>query len=128
MQQHSIFMKDEHESCCNIWLFVTPWLLCPWNFPGNNTGVSICFSRGSSQPRDQPPGKPNNTGVGSLRLLQGIFLIQESNQDPLHHRQILYIWSTGSINSFLLTVILYLVNHSTTNWLVIFKKSILFSM
>ena len=44
--------------------------------------------KGSSQPRDQtqvsliagnsllskPPGKPKNTGVGSLSLLQGIFV------------------------------------------------------
>ena len=28
----------------------------------------------------EPPGKPMNTGVGSLSLLQGIFLTQESNQ------------------------------------------------
>ena len=29
-------------------------LLCPWDFPGKNTGVvAISFSRGSSQPRDQ---------------------------------------------------------------------------
>ena len=27
----------------------------------------------------EPPGKPKNTGVGSLFLLQGIFLIQELN-------------------------------------------------
>ena len=62
------------------------------------------FSKGSSQPRDQtqvshiaggffiaePQGKPKNTGVGSLSLLQGIFLTQESNQGPLHCRWILY--------------------------------------
>ena len=37
------------------------------------------------------PGKPKNTGVGSLSLLlQGIFLTQESNRGLLHHRQILY--------------------------------------
>ena len=36
------------------------------------------------------PGKLKNTGVGSLSLLQGIFLTQESNQDLLHCRQILY--------------------------------------
>ena len=54
------------------------------------------FSRGSSQPRDQtqisrnagrfftaePQGKPKNTGVGSLSLLQRIFPTQESNQSP----------------------------------------------
>ena len=30
----------------------------------------------------EPPGKPKNTGVGSLSLLQRIFLIQESNGSP----------------------------------------------
>ena len=61
------------------------------------------FSRGSSQPWDQtqvsriagrlppePQGKPKNTGVGSLSLLQWIFPTQESNWDLLHYRQILY--------------------------------------
>ena len=47
-------------------------------------------SRGSSQPRSptlqgdslpsEPPGKPKNTGVGSLSLLQGIVLTQGLNQ------------------------------------------------
>ena len=50
--------------------------------------VAMLSYRGSSQPRDQtqvsciaggiftfePPRKPKNTGVGSLSLLQGIFL------------------------------------------------------
>ena len=53
--------------------------------------VAFPFSRGSSQPRDwtqsptlqvdslptEPPGKPKNTGVGSLSLLQWIFPTQE---------------------------------------------------
>ena len=61
-------------------------------------------SRGSFQPRDQThvsrtacefltilaPGKPKNTGVGSLSLLQGIFPAQELNQGLLHCRQILH--------------------------------------
>ena len=38
----------------------------------------------------KPPGKPKKTGVGSLSLLQWIFLTQESNQDLLHCRQTLY--------------------------------------
>ena len=37
----------------------------------------------------EPPGKPN-TGVGSITLLQGIFLTKESNQGFLHCRWILY--------------------------------------
>ena len=56
--------------------------------------VAFPFSGGSSQPRDQtqvsrikggffflpaePQGKPKNTGVGSLSLLQQIFPTQES--------------------------------------------------
>ena len=66
--------------------------------------VVFPFSRGSSQPRDQTQvshiaggfftswatGKPKNTGVGSLSLLQRIFLNQESNHGLLHCRRILY--------------------------------------
>ena len=62
------------------------------------------FSRGSSQPRDrtrspalqvdslpaEPQGKPKNTGVDSLSLLQLVFSTQELNQGLLHCRQILY--------------------------------------
>ena len=39
----------------------------------------------------EPPGKPKNTGMGSLSLLQRIFLTQESNLlhwDLLHSRRI----------------------------------------
>ena len=32
----------------------------------------------------EPPGKPKNTGVGSLSILQGIFPTQELNQGLLH--------------------------------------------
>jgi len=38
----------------------------------------------------EPQGKPKNTGVGSLSLLQWIFLTQGSNRGLLHCRQILY--------------------------------------
>ena len=44
--------------------------LCPWDFPGKNTGV------------------------GCLFLLQGIFLTQESNPHLLLGRWILYSWAT----------------------------------
>ena len=72
--------------------------------PGQNTGV------GSLSPGDLPntgikprsptlqvdtlpaeqPGKPKNTGMGSLSLFQPLFLTQESNQGLLLCRQILY--------------------------------------
>ena len=41
----------------------------------------------------EPKGKPKNTGVGSLFLLQQIFLTQESNRGLLHCRQS-YLGST----------------------------------
>ena len=48
----------------------------------------------------EPPGKPKNTEVGSLSLLQGIFPTQESNQGLLYCRWILYQLSyEGSHNN-----------------------------
>ena len=38
----------------------------------------------------EPQGKPENTGLVSLSLLQGIFPTQESKQGLLYCRQILY--------------------------------------
>ena len=38
----------------------------------------------------EPPGKPINTGVCNLSLLQGIFPTQELNLDLLQYRRILY--------------------------------------
>ena len=66
--------------------------------------VAFPFSRGSSQPRDrtqisriagdslpaESQGKPKNTGMGSLFLLQQIFPTQESNWSLLHCKRILY--------------------------------------
>ena len=67
--------------------------------------VAFPFSRGSSQPPGteprppilqadslpaEPPGKPKNTGVESLLLLQWIFPTQELNQSLLHCRWIVY--------------------------------------
>ena len=74
-------------------------------------GVAVHFFRGFSNPgiksRDptlqadslpaEPPGKPKNTGVGSLSLLQWLFPTQELNWGLLHCRQILYqLSSQGS--------------------------------
>ena len=47
----------------------------------------------------EPQGKPKNTGVGSLSLLQWIFLTQESNWGFLHCRQILLQLSYGWLAS-----------------------------
>ena len=73
--------------------------------PGKNTGVGCQAPPGDipnpgTKPRSpilqvdsilsELPGKPKNTGVGSLSLIQGIFLTQESNWCLLHCRWILY--------------------------------------
>ena len=73
-------------------------------------------SRGSSQPREEPRspslqedsspseplGKPKNTGVGSLSVLQGNFLNQESNWGLPHCRRILYQLSyQGSLCTYI---------------------------
>ena len=64
----------------------------------------ISSSTGSFRPRDrtqvfalqadssqsEPPGKPKNTGVGSLSLLQRIFLTQRLNPHLYIGRQALY--------------------------------------
>ena len=79
---------------------------CPWGFsrqeywsglpclpPGDlhNPGIEL---RSPSLQADsllsELPGKPMNTGVGSLSLLLEIFLTQETNLSLLHCRQILY--------------------------------------
>ena len=83
--------------------------------------VAMPSLRGSSQPRiepmspplqadsllSEPPGKPKNTGVGSLYLLQGIFTTQKLNWGHLHFRWILYHLSyQGSpITSYLTPII-----------------------
>ena len=81
-------------------------LLCPWGFSKQeywsrlpwpplgdlpNLGIE---SRSPALQIDslpsEPLGKPKNTGLVSLSLLQWIFSTQESNWGLLHCRQILY--------------------------------------
>ena len=81
-------------------------LFCPWGFarqeywsglpcpPPDDLPNQGIKSRSSTLQADslpsKPPGKPMNTGVGSLCLLHGIFLTQELNWGLLHCRWILY--------------------------------------
>ena len=81
----------------------------PWNSLGQDTGVGKSFPSPGDlrnpgiKPRSpavqvdslpsEPQGKPKNTGVGSLSLLQRIFLTQELNWGLPHSRWILYPWS-----------------------------------
>ena len=91
--------------------FVTPWAVAhqaPLSMgilqAKIQDRVAMPSSRGSSRPRIkpkspalqvdslvfEPPGKPKNTGVGSLSLLQGIFQTHGLNPGLPHCRQILY--------------------------------------
>ena len=84
---------------------MTPRLYCPWNSPGQNTGVGSCsLLQGTFPTQGLNPGLPHcrqilyqlshsgkhkHTGVGSLSLLQWIFLTQELNRSLLHCKWIL---------------------------------------
>ena len=87
----------------HVWLFAMPWTTQTMKFsrpeswlvpsPGHLPNPRI-EPRSPSLQEDslpaEPPGKPKNTGVGSLSLLQQIFPTQESNRGLLHCRWILY--------------------------------------
>ena len=104
------------KSLSNIWLFATLWTIEsmelsrieswsgePFPSPGDLPNPGI-------EPRSptlwvnslpaEPQGKPKNTGMGSLPLLWGIFLTQESNLGLPHCRWDLVLF-------FLITFWLY---------------------
>ena len=95
--------------CC-VQLFVTPWTVAhqaplsmgcsrqeywsglPFPSPGDLPNPGIEPKSPTLQVDSlpyEPPGKPKNPGVGSLSLLQGIFVTQKLNQCLLHCKQIL---------------------------------------
>ena len=93
-----------------IWLFKTTWTIQSMEFSKPEYWSGYPFpSPGDlpnpgNEPRSpslhedslpaKPQGQPKNTGVGSLFLLQPIFLTQESNQGLLHCRRIMNnIWT-----------------------------------
>ena len=70
---------------------ILEWVAMPSSGDLHDPGIEL---RSPSLQADslptEPPGKPKNTGVGSLSLLQGIFPTQELKCSLLHCRQILY--------------------------------------
>ena len=92
------------KSLSRVWFFAPSWTVHGILQARMLEWVAFPFSRGSSQTRDrtqvshiaggffttEPRGKAKKAGVGSLSLLQGSFLTQESNWGLLHCRQILY--------------------------------------
>ena len=69
------------------------WSALPFPSPGDLLNPAI-EPRSPTLQADslpaEPQGKPKTTGVGSLSLLQRIFLTQELNRGLLHCRRILY--------------------------------------
>ena len=99
------------QSLSRVRLFVTPWTVAhqvplstrfsrpecwsglPCPLPGDlpNPGIkSRSLALQAVSLPSEPPEKSKNIGVGSLSLLQGIFLTQESNRGLLNCRHILY--------------------------------------
>ena len=89
--------------CLTLWITACQ-APCPWDSVGKSPRVdplppgdllNPCIKprfpalQADSLP-SEPQGKPKNSGVGSLSLLQGIFPTQELNLGLLHCRWILY--------------------------------------
>ena len=80
--------------CTPVWILqarTLEWVAFPFSRGSSNPGIEPRFPTlwADSLPAE-PQGKSKNTGVGSLSLLQGIFLTQELNRSLLYCRQILY--------------------------------------
>ena len=103
------FLWPAHMLCAyllsHVQLFATPWtvarqatlsvgilqarileciaMLCPppGDLPNPETELRFPALQVDSLPAE-PPGKPKNTGVGSLSLLQGIFLTRNQTRSP----------------------------------------------
>ena len=89
----------------HVRLFATPWTMQSMGFSRPEYWSGLPFPSPGDLPNPgmeprsptlqadslpaEPQGKPKNTEVGSLSLLQGIFLTQESNWGLLYCRQIL---------------------------------------
>ena len=106
IQQRESAMKWKWKSLSHVQLFTTPWAIqsmefsrpeywsgetfpSPGNLPNPGTEPRSPTLQANSFPAELQ-GEPKNTGVGSLSVLQGIFLTQELNRGLLHGRWILY--------------------------------------
>ena len=81
----------------------------------------------------EPPGKPKNTGVSNLTLLQGVFLTHKSNWDLLHCRWILYQLSYQGRPRAIMLLLLLLSHFSrvrlcATPWTAADQASLSFTM
>ena len=88
----SFFFSPKFLTC--IQLFATPWTSSDQNAGMGSLSLLGIKPRSPALQADsllaEPQGKPKNTGVGNLSLLQQIFPTQESNRGLLRCRRILY--------------------------------------
>ena len=107
--------KESNNSACqaplSMWLLqarILGWVAMPSSGDLPNPGIKPRSPalQVDSLPAESPQ-KPKNTGVGSLSLLQGIFLTQESNCGLLHCRWILYQLSYQGSPYFIIINIYY---------------------
>ena len=104
IDHYNIWSEVKWKPLSRVRLFTTPWTIQSMKFsrpeywsgisPGDipNPGIEPRSPalQVDSLPVEPLPGKPKNTGVGSLSLLQRIFPTHKSNWGLLHCRQILY--------------------------------------
>ena len=103
---YEVKWRSEVKVAYSCQIFATPWAIQSMEFsrpeywngqpfpsPGDlpNPGIDPrSYTLQVDSLPVQPQDKCKNTGMGSLSLLQQIFMTQESNQGHLHCRQILY--------------------------------------
>ena len=87
---------------------ILQWVACPspGHLPNSGTEPRSPTLQVDSLPAE-PQGKPKNTGVGSLSLLQWIFLTQESNWGLLQCKQILNQLSYEGMSQHILDWFIY---------------------
>ena len=103
---HKEYFNVEVKLLSCVQLFVTPWTIQSMAFSRQECWSGQTFPSQEDLPNPrieprsptlqadtlpaEPQGKPKNTELGSLSLLQQLFSPQESNQGLLHCRWILY--------------------------------------
>ena len=138
------------ESLSCVWLFVTLWTVVhqaplPMGFSRQEYWSELpCpppgdLSNPGTEPRSltlqvdsllsEPRGKPKNTGLGSLSLLQGNFLTQELNRGLLHWGGFFTSWATREASIILIysysnTLVPFLNSNSYHHYYYYFKHAI----
>ena len=96
-------------------------------FPESEKAAQSCPTLQPCGPYSPWHSPGQDTGVGSLSLLQGIFPTQELNQALLHCRQVLYNWAIREVldfSFFLLKEETFCLHHSHKHFFVLLLPSL----